>query len=140
MKQSFFSKNKVFILGGLLAILQVITSFVSDVTQDVQLAAIGYAVLVTVLNYVARNWRGQTSTIVSSILTTAGIVGAQLELGHEIKLLPFLLGLLATFLVQYIAASMPDAKSVGYEHTPVITQAKKAGEVIQPAALTNKGT
>lgn len=135
---TFWKKNQVFIIGGLLAVVQVISTFISDVTAEVQWTAVGYAVLVTVLNYIARNWRGQTTTMITALITTLGIAGAQLELGSDIKWIPFALSMLAAFLVQYLGAVSADAKSRGYEASEIIQEAKKEGEEIQPASLTAK--
>lgn len=131
MNQNFFQKNKVFILGLLASISLILQEFIGQ--PEVDLKVIGFAVGMATLAFLAKEWRGQGLSIIGIVGNLAGAFITVHETGN-FSWLQFVL----TGTVAIIAASAPDPKSRGYEHTETITQAKKQGEKIQPAALTNK--
>lgn len=133
MQQTFWDKNKVFILGLLGAAALTLQQFVGQPDDDVKLKAVGFALLMTVLSFLARNWRGQGLSIAGIIGNLAGVFVTIQETGQFSWVQFILQGIIAI-----IAAAGADPKSRGYENTAVIKEAKKEGEQIQPASLTAK--
>lgn len=132
-QQSLWDKNKVFILGLLASIAVTLQQFVGQPDDDVKWKAVGFAVMMTVLSFLARNWRGQGLSIVGIIGNLAGVFVTIQETGQFSWIQFILQGSIAI-----IAAAGSDPKSRGYENTEVIKEAKKEGEAIRPAALTAK--
>lgn len=133
MQKTFWDKNKVFILGLLASIAVVLQQFVGQPDSDVKWKAVGFAVMMAILSYLARNWRGQGISIIGIIGNLAGVFVTIHETGQFSWIQFILQGSIAI-----IAAAGADPKSRGYENTPVIKDAKKEGETIQPASLTAK--
>lgn len=140
MKNTFWDKNKVFILGLLSAIAVALTPFTQNAEQSdvIKWGAVGYALITTILSYVARNLRGQAMSITGLIAMSAGVVSNLLSNGSSIKDGNFIPTLIIQLAVALIGVAVSDFKSRGYENTEVIKEAKREGEIIQPASLTNK--
>lgn len=133
MITTFWNKNKVFILGLLSAIALTIQPFAANTTEDVKWKVIGFAALVAVLSYFAKEWRGQGLSIVGIIGNTSAVFLTVLNTGN------FSWNqLILQLILAILTASGADPKSRGYENTQVIKDAKKEGEQINPAQLTTK--
>jgi len=131
MEQTFWDKHKVFILGLLASISIVLQQYVGQAQPDTKVLL--YAVVMTVLSYLASKWRGQGLSIIGIVGTLAGVFVTENETGNFTW---FQFGLQATIAV--IAAAAPDPKSRGYEHSETITAAKKEGNKLMDAPITSK--
>lgn len=133
MKQTFWDKNKVFILGALGSVALALQPFVGQADDSIKLKAVAFAILMAVLAYLAKEWRGQALSITGIIGNLAGVF-VTLQEGHQFTWIQFILqGVLAI-----IAVAVPDPKSRGYEQSSAIKDAKREGEAINPAQLTAK--
>lgn len=122
-KQNFLEKNKVLIIGFLIAALSAIVPYVQ--LGDVPLPNILWAVFIAGLSWGARNLRGQWATILGTIITSITQAGAT-ELKPGIQWV--LLGLNAGIAVLSVFSSPP--KSREYEHSPTIVEAKSEAKAI----------
>lgn len=138
--KEFWNKNKVFILGLLSAIAVAITPFVQDADQSdaVKWSTVGFAVLMAILAYLAKSWRGQGLSILGIVGNIAGVATTLLTQGTQVNSKTFYLQLILQTFLAILAAAAPDPKSRGYEQTDTIKDAKREGEAIQPASLTAK--
>jgi membrane protein implicated in regulation of membrane protease activity len=132
MKQ-FWYKNKVFILGLLGSIALAIEPFAANTSDDVKWKVVGFAALVAVLSYFAKEWRGQGLSIVGILGNVSAVFVTVWNTGN-FSWNQFILQLILAI----ITAAGADPKSRGYENAEVIKEAKKEGEVINPAQLTSK--
>ena len=128
--KDFFMKHKVLILGLLGAVALVLQEFISQPSPNWKV--IGFAVLMGALSYLAREWRGQGMSILGIVGNLAGVFVTIQQTGNFTW---------SQFAVQAIlailATAAPQPKSVGYEKTDTIQQAKVEGETIKPAKLTD---
>jgi len=115
--KSFFAKNKVFILGLLSAIAVVLQEYNSP-TPDYK--AMGLAVALAVLSFIANAWRGQGVTILGIIGILSGVFVNAYNSGAHLTWTQMLGAMVAAIL----AAVAPPPKSVNYEKDPVIMEAK----------------
>jgi len=129
--KNWFNQNKVFLMGLLSAIAIILQPFLME--TEINWASVGLAAGLTVLSYLAKEWRGQGLSITGIIGIAADTV-YQLQTTGTFTWERAILGII----VAILAAAAPDPKSRGYEHTPTIVQAKKQGEAIVPAKLTEK--
>lgn len=132
MQQTFWDKNKVFILGLLGAVLITAQPFFSEGQQHHDWKTIGAAILLAASSFVAREWRGQGLSITGIIGTTAFVYTEMANTG-TITLPNFLIAVG----LQVVTLAMPDPKSRGYENSEVIKKAKIEGDAIVHAKLTN---
>jgi membrane protein implicated in regulation of membrane protease activity len=130
---NFWNKNKVFILGLLGAIALAIEPFTTNVNEEVKWRLVGFAVLIAVLSYLAKEWRGQGLSIVGILGNVSAVFITVYNTGH-FTWNQFILQLILAI----ITAAGADPKSRGYENTQIIKEAKKEGEQIVPAKLTTK--
>lgn len=131
MNTTFWNQNKVFILGLLGAVSVVLQSFLGQ--KEINTPALGLAVGLAILAYLAKEWRGQGLSIVGIVGTASGTIYDLYQTGHFSWQQAGLM-----FTIAIISSASPDPKSRGYENTDVIKQAKAEGEVINPASLTTK--
>ena len=131
MKQ-FWIENKVFVLGLIGAILIVLQQF-TDIDR-LSYKALAFAVILAGLSYVAKEWRGQTTSMIGIICTVLTTIITTYQSGESISYLQIIIQVLGLFL----ATQSPDAKSRGYEHSDIVMEAKKEGELLNPALLTKK--
>jgi hypothetical protein len=131
MKQ-FWDKNKVFILGALGAIALALEPFINKTDDELKWKMVGFAALMAVLSYLAKEWRGQATSIIGILGNLAGVFVTVQQTGKFTWNQFILQGIVAI-----IAAVSADAKSRGYENTAVIKAAKVEGEKINPAPLTD---
>lgn len=130
--KAFWDKNKVFILGLLGAVALALQPFIEASSDDLKWKSVGFAALMAALAYVAKEWRGQTISIIGILGNLAGVYVTIQQTGAFTWNQFILQGVVAI-----IAAVSADAKSRGYEQTPTIKQAKIQGEINNPASLTN---
>lgn len=124
----WFTKNKVLIIGLLSAIALPVYDLVSKgVTSTMDIAMAGAVALTA---YLSRNLRGQWQTIATAVGTVLATYLTQQSTGHPISGFQ----LVMQFIVLFLGASAAPAKSIGYEKTSVIMEAKKEGETIVPTA------
>lgn len=128
---SFWNRNKVLILTLLASIAVTVQEFASQPVVDWKV--IGFAVLMTALSFFAKEWRGQGLSITGIVGTLAATFLTVYQTGTFTWLQFSTSAILAV-----LAAAGADPKSRGYEASPIITEAKKEGEVINPASLTAK--
>lgn len=128
--KEFFAKHKVFILGGLAAIAVVLQEFISQ--PEPSWKVVGFAAFMALLAFVAKEWRGQGLSIVGIVGNLAGVFVTIWQTGNFTWTQFALQAILAI-----IATAVPNPKSVGYEKTDVIQQAKSDGETTHPANLTD---
>lgn len=129
----FWLKNKVFVLGLLGAIALAIQPFASNTQEDVKWKVVGFAILIAALSYFAKEWRGQGLSIVGILGNVSAVFVTVANTGN-FSWNQFILQLILAILT----AAGADPKSRGYENTPIIKEAKKEGEQINPAQLTTK--
>lgn len=116
---SFFNANKVFILGLLSAIAVVLQQFLG--TSAIDWLAVGYAVGIAILSFIANQWRGQGMTILGIIGTLAYVFSQNIAIG-----VPLNWGnILMLSLTAILSALAPPPKNTSYEKSTVIEQAKK---------------
>lgn len=140
MNQTWFGRNKVLFLGLLAAISVAITPFVQtgNVGTTVTWTAVGYAVLLATLSFLGNAWRGQGATILGLVGTAMATIYNLLTSGTDINVNQFVMQVILQTFIAMVAAATSDPKSRGYEHSHTIVEAKKEGEEIRPAKLTDK--
>lgn len=127
--KNFLDQNKVFLFGLLASIAVVLQQFVGQ--PEISFKAIGFAILMAVLSYLAKEWRGQALSIFGIVGNLAGVFVTAYDGGNFTWEQFILQGTIAL-----IAVAVPAPKSRGYENTDGIKMAKREGEEIQPAKLT----
>lgn len=128
--KDFFDKNKVLILGLAGALLLALQQFAME--PQVDWKVIGLAVAIAGISYIAKNWRGQSASIIGILGNVAYAFTTVWETGH-FNLSQFIIQLILTFGF----AALPDPKSRGYEQTDTIRSAKVEGERNIPSAMTS---
>ena len=129
--KSFWDKNKVLILTLLGAIAVTVQEFTTQPVVDYKV--VGFAVLMTVLSYFAKEWRGQGVSITGIIGVLAGTFITIQQTG-TFSWLQFI----TQAAIAVLAAAGADPKSRGYEASSPIVKAKIEGEAINPASFTAK--
>ncbi len=122
----WFTKNKVLIIGLLSAIALPIYDLISKGETSTKVIVMAAAVALT--SYLSRNLRGQWQSISAIVGTVLATYITQEQTGNPISWAQ----LIMQGIVLFLGASSAPAKSIGYEHTPVIMEAKKEGEAITP--------
>lgn len=120
---NFIQKNKVFLLGLIGAIALSLQQFTSSTAIDWKVIA--YAAIMAALSYIARKWRGQGMSILGIFGTLAGAFVQVHETGHFTWDQFFFSALMAL-----ISSATGPVKSVGYEKTTTIENAKANGKEI----------
>lgn len=123
-QQNFIEKNKVFLLGLAASLTVVLQQFLG--TPVINWIAVGYAVGMAALSYVANEWRGQGVTILGILGTLAGTFVLIHNTG-TFTWSQFIISSVAAIL----AAVAPPPKAKEYEKSEVILEAKKEAEVIK---------
>ena len=129
--KNFLMKNKVLIVGLLSAVLLAISEIVKG--NDASIKMLVFSGVVAALSFLARNLRGQAASIAGLLGNAVAAYLTQSETGHVawsqivIQTLLTLVGIWAS-----------PAKSLGYEKSEAITEAKKEGEIIQPTNIVPK--
>lgn len=129
--QSWFNIHKVLIFGFLTAIALPVYDLISKHETDTMTVIL--AVATAAIAFIGRNMRGKWVTII-------GIVGSTIitkftethGVGIDWR------ALVLQILIQAIALATPAPKSIGYEHTDIIQEAKREGEQIEPTVAPPK--
>ena len=116
--QTFFLKNKVFLIGLAGAITIVLQQYLGQAIVDYKV--IGLAVGMAVLSYVANQWRGQGVTILGILGILAGTFVAIQQTG-TFTWNQFILSSMFALL----AAVAPPPKPASYEKNAFVVQAKE---------------
>lgn len=122
----WFTKNKVLVIGLLSAIALPIYELISKGETSTKVIVMAAAVALT--SYLARNLRGQWATIAAIVGTVLATYITQDQSGLPISWAQLIL----QFVVLFLGAVSAPAKSIAYEKTPVIMQAKMQSEVAVP--------
>src|SRR5688500_3880534 len=109
MNTTFWNKYKVFIFGLLGAIAMAIQPFATNTSDDVKWRVVGFAALVAVLSYFAKEWRGQGLSIVGILGSVSGVFVTVWNTGN-FSWNQFILQIILAI----ITAAAPDPKSRGY--------------------------
>lgn len=130
-KLSWFHKNKVLLIGLVMSVALPLSDLLNKgVTSTKVLVVAGLAAITSVL---ARNLRGQIGTL-------AGVIGTLLATyftdsnNHPISWAQITL----QAIILYFGASSAPPKSIGYERTAEIVEAKKQGELLVPTLAPPK--
>lgn len=134
---TFWQKNKVFIIGLLAAITQALLTIYKDPETNIMVPSLIYALVVAVLTYFARNWRGDKNSILGILVAGGGVAANLLLEGYEWSAPLFYIQLVAQLIRLYQDLENPDAKSVGYEYAPGTLRNKIDGEKLVEAPLTS---
>ena len=121
---AFFEANKVFITGLLASITMVLQQFLMEPSVDWK--AVGLAAGVAVLSYIANQWRGQGVTILCIIGTLAYVFVQNFASGVPLEWSKIILAAI----IALSFAFAPPPKSVNYEKSAVIVEAKEQAAVI----------
>lgn len=108
MEQTFWQKNKVFIIGLMSAIALAITPFAQEGNpgDTVKWTTVGFAAAIAVLSYFGKNWKGQGLTIFGIIGNAAAVAGNLLTQGSHVNVNTFIMQLvIQTFIAIALAAS-----------------------------------
>lgn len=127
MKQeTFFQRNKVFIIGALSAVALALHELFSAGEASVKVLV--FAGLLAAASYFAKNLRGQWASI-------AGLVGTALTTYVTMEQTGTLSWgqLILQVVIGYLAIVSSPAKSLGYERTGTIESAKHQGEAQLPS-------
>lgn len=130
---TFWDKYKVFILGALGSIALAIEPFATNAPNDVKWKVVGFAALMGLLSFFAKEWRGQGLSIIGVLGSLSAAFVTVYNTGNFTWNQFILQAIIAA-----IAAVGADPKSRGYENTDTIKDAKKEGEQITPAQFTAK--
>lgn len=123
MKQ-FFSKNKVLLTGLVSAVLMALYSFTVAPTTD--WVIVGYSAFIAAGSFLANNLRGQWPTIIGVLLTSAATIYESYSTGVPLNAVH----LIYTCAINIGLALVGPPKSIGYERTGTIEQAKAEGDRI----------
>lgn len=127
MKQ-FFLKNKVLIVGLLSAVLLAVSELVKGGEASIKMLV--FSGVIAALTFLARNLRGQIATMSALFGNALAAFLTQSQTGHVEWS-----QLVLQTLISLLGALSAPAKSLGYEKTDTILDAKKEGEVIQPTNI-----
>lgn len=130
-KLSWFHTNKVLLIGLLSAVALPLAKLVQD--GDVPAKILIVAGMAAATSFLARNLRGQIATIfsvVGTILATYFTDSPTTPISWQ--------QIIFQAVVLFLGASSGPAKSVGYERTPEILEAKKNGEELVPTLAAPK--
>lgn len=124
-KLSWFHRNKVLLIGLLTSVALPLYDLVSKGETSAKVLVVAF--LGGTTSYLARNLRGQVATICGIVGTIVATYFTD-SIDHPISWAQITL----QALILYLAAVSPPAKSVGYERTSIIEEAKKQGQLIVP--------
>jgi len=125
---TFLMKYKVFLTGLAGAIALALQQFIQNPEGEIDWKIIGMAALMAVAGYVANEWRGQVGTIGGFVGIVAGTFYSVNTTGH-FSWAYFILSVL----IGYLTSVAPPPKSIGYEQSAIIQNAKAEGEAIKPS-------
>jgi hypothetical protein len=118
MKQNFFQKNKVVISGAVLATTLAIMEL--SKAGEASTKALIFAGAIALTAFLARNLRGQWSTIATMLGTSVATYVSMEQTGNVSWL-----QLVGQAIVLFLGATAPPAKDREYEHSTPILEAKE---------------
>ena len=121
---TFFEKNKVFLLGLLASIGVALNSFIGK--PEIEWKPLAFAIFTAILSYMANNLRGQWVTIAGVVATLFSTYMTMEQTGTVSWQ-----QLAMQAVVALIAVVAPPPKVSGYEKSSTIQEAKVEGEQIQ---------
>lgn len=131
--KSLLMKNKVLIAGLLSAVLLAISEVVKG--NDASIKMLVFSGFIAAASFLARNLRGQAASIAGLVGNAVAAYVAQQANGHVEWS-----QIISQTLLTLIAIWVGPAKSLGYEKSDTIMEAKKEGEVIQPTNIVPNPT
>lgn len=130
-KFTWFYENKVAILGTIGAVAATVYDYLSNGETSVKIMV--FAALATATSFLANKLRGQAATLCSVLGTLFASVLANTPETPISWIQIVLQGL-----ILFIGANTGPAKSVGYERSSEIKQAKQEGERLVPTLVPPK--
>lgn len=125
--EKFFGNNKVVIIGFLTAVALAVSELIKGGESSTKVLI--FSAAIAAASWLARNLRGQWATITgllgSALSTYLTMVQAGTVSWSQ---------LILTLVVSLLAVLSAPAKSIGYEHTDIIMEAKKEGELTNPTS------
>ena len=106
---TWFSTNKVLLLGLLGAVLVVLQQFLTQSTVDYKV--VGFGVAIAILSFLAKNLRGQVASILGLLGSSVGTIAATIETGGKVTWIQVVISLI----VAILGVVAPPAKSLSYE-------------------------
>lgn len=125
---NFFNKWKVLIIGMLLSIFGPVNDIITTGTTSVKVLII--AAIGGLISYIATDMRGQIQTIAGVFQLSLGTYLTMSSAGPITRLQ--IAQIIVQTAIAYLAASTGPMKSRGYEHSPIIVEAKKEGNELYP--------
>jgi hypothetical protein len=125
--QKFLMANKVLLFGLAGAIAMTVQQYTSSGPVDYKVLAL--AALVAGIGFLAKNLRGQWATILGSLLPVLGVLFTNVQ-GHTAISWSYVFSSAALAIAGVFA---PPTKSLSYEQSPAIVQAKQQAAVTDAA-------
>jgi hypothetical protein len=116
----WIAANKVILFGILSAGILAVQQLASQYPKDYKV--LGLAAFIAVLSFLANNLRGQWASILGSLLPSLGIVLTNIEAVPPVPISWWQFAGAAALAIGGVLA--PPAKSLSYEESPAIVQAK----------------
>jgi hypothetical protein len=117
---AWIAANKVILFGILSAGILAVQQLASQYPKDYKV--LGLAAFIAVLSFLANNLRGQWASILGSLLPSLGIVLTNIEAVPPVPISWWQFAGAAALAIGGVLA--PPAKSLSYEESPAIVQAK----------------
>lgn len=124
---NFWDKNKVLILGLLMAIATALAPIIDNKTLSWQVIIVSLGVAIT--SFLSKNLRGQWITILGSVGAALATILPAITAGTPIGWGTTILALA----IQILGAVSPAGKSLAYEAAPEIVKAKQEAKAIDKA-------
>lgn len=124
---NFWDKNKVLIIGLLMAIATALAPIIDNKALSWQVIAVSVGIAITA--YLSKNLRGQWITILGSFGAALTAILPALTSGSPIGWGSTILALM----IQILGAVSPAGKSLAYEAAPEIVKAKQEAKAIDKA-------
>jgi hypothetical protein len=124
--QNWFQKNQVFLSGLAGALTLVLQQFIN--TAEINYKAVGLAVLLATASYIGNQWRGKGVTVLGFLGVAATAFATIQSTGH-FTWAQFGLSVLVGFL----AMVAPPPKSIEYENSTPIAEAKAEAKAMVEA-------
>lgn len=116
--KKWLNENKVLLFGAIGAIAVILQQYIDQPVVDYKI--IGFAVVAGIAAYFAKNLRGQWASIVGIFGNLVGVVATQVADHKPISWMQ----LIIQAVVMFGMVVAPPAKSVNYERTDIIKEAK----------------
>jgi hypothetical protein len=121
---ALWTANKVFILGLVGAVGMVLEQYMNEANPDYKV--IGFAAAIAAISYLAKSLRGQWVSVLGVLGTSLSTVATAVESGNKVSWFQ----IIVSTILAIVSAVSPAGKSLSYETSPVVTEAKKEAAVI----------